>query len=102
MKLEIGIPDKSPQTVITHLGALLAAHEAIVRNLPAELEKAGLAGDAGTSDFLTGLMEEHEKLAGMLRVARPRVTSRGSAESRPPADRGANDDRASKRTLEQT
>ena len=24
-------------------------------------------GDAGTSDFLTGLMEEHEKMAWMLR-----------------------------------
>jgi starvation-inducible DNA-binding protein len=25
-------------------------------------------GDAGTSDFLTGLMEKHEKMAWMLRA----------------------------------
>ena len=32
------------------------------------LEAAAKQGDAGTSDFLTGLMEQHEKAAWMLRA----------------------------------
>ena len=50
---------------------LLADHEAIIRSL-----REGLAvcaeryGDMGTSDFLTGLMEQHEKMAWMLRAYR--------------------------------
>ena len=47
---------------------LLGAHEAIVRQLRADLEAAAKHGDAGTSDFLTGLMEKHEKMAWMLRA----------------------------------
>ncbi len=50
------------------VGALLAAHEVVIRNLRADLEKAGELGDAGTNDFLTGLMEQHEKMAWMLRA----------------------------------
>ncbi len=47
---------------------LLADHEAIVRSLRADLETcAEKYGDAGTTDFLTGLMEQHEKMAWMLR-----------------------------------
>jgi starvation-inducible DNA-binding protein len=51
------------------LGNLLADHEAVIRTLRADLETAASRhGDAGTSDFLTGLMEKHEKMAWMLRA----------------------------------
>jgi starvation-inducible DNA-binding protein len=50
------------------LAALLDDHEAIIRNLRKDLEEvADKHGDMGTNDFLTGLMEEHEKTAWMLR-----------------------------------
>lgn len=48
---------------------LLADHEAIIRTLRTDsdacLEKYG---DAGTNDFLIGIMEQHEKTAWMLRA----------------------------------
>jgi len=48
---------------------LLADHEAIVKSLRTDLETcASQHRDAGTSDFLTGLMERHEKMAWMLRA----------------------------------
>jgi starvation-inducible DNA-binding protein len=47
---------------------LLADHESIVRQLRIDLEVAAKHGDAGTTDFLTGLMEKHEKTAWMLRA----------------------------------
>src|SRR3989441_10538129 len=47
---------------------LLADHEAIIRQLRADADGAATKHhDAGTNDFLTGLMEEHEKMAWMLR-----------------------------------
>ncbi|RYF36748.1 MAG: DNA starvation/stationary phase protection protein, partial [Comamonadaceae bacterium] len=46
---------------------LLADHEQIIRELREDVDKTDKLGDAGTSDFLTGLMEEHEKHAWMLR-----------------------------------
>ena len=50
------------------LANLVADHEAIVRTLRGDLAAAmDKFGDAGTSDFLTGLMEKHEKMAWMLR-----------------------------------
>jgi starvation-inducible DNA-binding protein len=49
------------------LAALLADHETLVRNLRKDLETADTLGDAGTNDFLTGLLEVHEKMAWMLR-----------------------------------
>ena len=50
------------------LANLLADHEALVRTLRGDLAAAmDKFGDAGTSDFLTGLMEKHEKMAWMLR-----------------------------------
>jgi starvation-inducible DNA-binding protein len=40
----------------------------MVRSLRADLETVTEKhNDAGTSDFLTGLMEKHEKMAWMLR-----------------------------------
>jgi starvation-inducible DNA-binding protein len=51
------------------LTALLADHEAVITTLRADLAAAmEKFGDAGTSDFLTGLMEKHEKMAWMLRA----------------------------------
>lgn len=48
---------------------LLADHEAIIRTLRSDLQDVlDKHGDAGTSDFLTGLMEQHEKMAWMLRA----------------------------------
>jgi starvation-inducible DNA-binding protein len=51
------------------LAELLALHEEMVVQLRADSE-ACLARykDAGTADFLTGLMEKHEKAAWMLRA----------------------------------
>ena len=50
------------------LAHLLADHEATVRQLRADLEIcADKFHDMGTNDFLTGLMERHEKIAWMLR-----------------------------------
>ncbi len=48
---------------------LLADHETVIRQLRGDLEKcANQFADAGTTDFLTGLMEQHEKMAWMLRA----------------------------------
>lgn len=48
--------------------SLLSDHEAIIRKLRTDLDKcADKYKDMGTSDFLTGLMEKHEKMAWMLR-----------------------------------
>jgi starvation-inducible DNA-binding protein len=50
------------------LSGLLADHETVIRALRGDLQAAAdQFGDMGTSDFLTGLMEEHEKMAWMLR-----------------------------------
>jgi starvation-inducible DNA-binding protein len=51
------------------LAALLGDHEAVIRNLRKDVDRAGEEfGDDGTADFLTGLMEQHEKMAWMLRA----------------------------------
>jgi starvation-inducible DNA-binding protein len=48
---------------------LLADHETIIRHLRMDLETCGdKYHDMGTNDFLTGLMEQHEKMAWMLRA----------------------------------
>ncbi len=48
---------------------LLNDHEAIIRTLRVDLETAAdRYHDIGTNDFLTGLMERHEKMAWMLRA----------------------------------
>jgi starvation-inducible DNA-binding protein len=64
-------PKKSPEAK-QMLANLLADHETLVRELRADLQTAmDKHGDAGTSDFLTGLMEKHEKMAWMLRSFLP-------------------------------
>ncbi len=48
---------------------LLTSHEAIIQSLRVDLKScADKFHDMGTSDFLTGLMEQHEKMAWMLRA----------------------------------
>ncbi|MFI5363444.1 MAG: Dps family protein [Elusimicrobiota bacterium] len=52
----------------TMVELLLEDHERLVRNLRKDVAACvERHNDAGTSDFLTGLMEKHEKAAWMLR-----------------------------------
>lgn len=54
------------RSMVAHL---LADHEAIIRQLRTDVTACDEKfGDAGTNDFLTGLMESHEKMAWMLRA----------------------------------
>lgn len=50
------------------LANLLADHEIIIRSLRISVESTAELGDEGTSNFLTELMEKHEKMAWMLRA----------------------------------
>src|SRR5437870_13641477 len=51
------------------IAALLADHEAVIKTLRSDLTTAqDKFSDAGACDFLTGLMEKHEKMAWMLRA----------------------------------
>jgi starvation-inducible DNA-binding protein len=52
----------------TMLKNLLLDHEAIITNLRKDLQTCNDLNDAGTGDFLTGLMEQHEKMAWMVRA----------------------------------
>jgi starvation-inducible DNA-binding protein len=50
------------------LATLLADHEAVIRALREDIDTVNdRARDVGTADFLTGLLEQHEKSAWMLR-----------------------------------
>ena len=50
------------------LATLLADHEALARALREDIDTVNdRARDVGTADFLTGLLEQHEKSAWMLR-----------------------------------
>ena len=51
------------------LKGLLTGHEVLIRYLRADLVTLDKLGDDGTLDFLTGLMQQHEKMAWMLRAA---------------------------------
>lgn len=46
---------------------LLKDHETLVKELREDVDKCGKLGDAGTTDFLTGIMEQHETIAWVLR-----------------------------------
>ncbi len=51
------------------IASLLADHETLIRQLRGDLVVVlDKHGDAGSNDFLTGLMERHEKTAWMLRT----------------------------------
>ncbi len=47
---------------------LLADHETVIRSLRKGIEVCDDVDDDGTEDFLTQLMEKHEKTAWMLRA----------------------------------
>jgi starvation-inducible DNA-binding protein len=65
-RLKEAISDTSSTSSM--LQNLLTDHEAIIRHLRQDQQSAAETyHDAGTSDFLTGLMEKHEKMAWMLR-----------------------------------
>ncbi len=49
------------------LKELLSDHEAMIGDLRKHLKVCESEGDMGTNDFLTGVMEQHEKMAWMLR-----------------------------------
>ncbi len=52
----------------TMVSNLLEDHEFVIRSIREKAsEISGQYGDAGTEDFLVGLMEKHEKTAWMLR-----------------------------------
>ena len=60
-------PGKNPDA-LGMIAGLLKDHEAVIQTLRSDLEScADSYADMGTSDFLTGLMEKHEKMAWMLR-----------------------------------
>ena len=51
------------------IAQLVGDHEAIIRNLRRDLRATDEQyDDMGTSDYLTGLMEKHEKMAWLLRA----------------------------------
>ena len=49
------------------LQELLSDHETLIEDLRSQLKLCESRGDMGTNDFLTGVMEQHEKMAWMLR-----------------------------------
>lgn len=51
----------------SYIKALLADYEAIIIAIREDLDKIEKTGDAGTEDFLVGILEKHEKTAWMLR-----------------------------------
>ena len=60
-------PGKYPNAV-TMATKLLADHETVIQFIREKIpEIGGKYGDVGTEDFLTSLMEKHEKTAWMLR-----------------------------------
>ena len=59
-----GFPD-----AMTMVANLVADHEAAIKQLRTDIDRCeDDYHDAGTADFLTGLMEKHEKTAWMLRA----------------------------------
>jgi starvation-inducible DNA-binding protein len=59
----------SPNTSMGFIKELLGDHESIIERLREHINQfANEYQDLGTSDFITGLMEVHEKMAWMLRA----------------------------------
>lgn len=53
---------------LTYMKELLSDHESIIIHLRENIENFAVEfHDAGTSDYITGLLETHEKMAWMLR-----------------------------------
>lgn len=60
-------PNYNPDD-LSMVADLLTDHETIIRALRININKTSDIGDEGTSNFLTDLMEKHEKMAWMLRA----------------------------------
>lgn len=61
-------PGKNPEDNMNMIKELLGDHETIIRSLRESIDVISEKfGDEGTADFLTGLMEDHEKMAWILR-----------------------------------
>lgn len=63
---------------------LISDHEQVIRNLRDHIDQCGdKYHDEGTADFLTGLMEQHEEMAWMLRsfIEGTSLSSSGQRES---------------------
>lgn len=60
-------PSKYPSAKVM-IANLLSDHETVIRNLRNDIEVCDDVDDVGTEDFLTQLMEKHEKTAWMLRA----------------------------------
>ncbi|MFT3676645.1 MAG: DNA starvation/stationary phase protection protein [Chitinophagaceae bacterium] len=59
----------SPNSSIGFINELLDDHESIIERMREHINQfANEYQDLGTSDFITGLMETHEKMAWMLRA----------------------------------
>lgn len=59
-------PDQYP-TRMKMIEELLEDHETVIKELRKDIDKCDENGDAGTTDFLTGVMQEHETIAWTLR-----------------------------------
>lgn len=59
-------PGKYPDSR-TMVANLVADHEGIIQNLRKDINSCNQHNDVGTEDFLTGMLEKHEKTAWMLR-----------------------------------
>lgn len=53
---------------VTFIKALLVDHESIIIHIREQLKSLEDTLDTGTEDFITGLLEQHEKTAWMLRA----------------------------------
>jgi starvation-inducible DNA-binding protein len=61
---------KNNLTATEMLQHLLTDHETIIKSIRAAIPNINDRwGDAGTADFITGIMQEHEKMAWMLRAS---------------------------------
>ena len=61
---------ENPDEYLTRLKMveeLVEDHETVIKELRVDIEKCDKSGDAGTTDCLTGVMQEHETIAWTLR-----------------------------------
>lgn len=80
----IGEDEGNLPTAEEMVAQLVADHEQIIRNLRDHIDQSGEKfHDEGTADFLTGLMEQHEEMAWMLRsfLEGQGVTASGQRET---------------------
>ena len=55
-------------TSLGYIKELLGAHESIIYSMRENIESEENLKDSGTEDFVTGMLEKHEKMAWMLRA----------------------------------